>query len=263
MKSRLYFSCLTHPAKLFYSILGSKEERLEKELQEAVAASLKHDQSIAEVADLSQELKEPQQRLSALIDAETDYRKILNEKAAFLKHRGDDIAERVIEITEQLSDLSSEQQELHEAICAGESVGYSVEEILKTLSSAANWGALDMMGGGMLTTMIKHSKMDAAKQQVRDTQRRLLKFREELADADERLQLSLNIDGFTTFADYFFDGLIMDWVVQSRIANAKKSCLSMQSQVRSAVNECRSRLDTVGREFQRLESLKKQIVESA
>ncbi|TWU47299.1 hypothetical protein Poly51_50990 [Rubripirellula tenax] len=69
----------------------------------------------------------------------------------------------------------------------------------------------------MLTTMAKHSKMDAAKSQARISQRKLMQFEEELADADERLHVSLQIDGFSKFADYFFDGLIADWIVQSKI----------------------------------------------
>lgn len=248
---------------LFYSILGSKDERLEEERREALAASLKFEQAVAGVAELNAEVQTLQKRLGEFSHAEKEYEQILDEKAVYLKESGDGVAAEMMEICEQLADLSSKQKELHEAILAGESAGHAVEEILQTLSSASNWGTLDMLGGGMLTTMVKHSKMDAAKQQARTTQSRLLKFREELADADERLQLSLNIDGFTTFADYFFDGLIMDWVVQSKIANAKEQCQSMQSLVRSAVSECRYRMHAIRGEFQKLESLQRQIIESA
>ena len=48
-------------------------------------------------------------------------------------------------------------------------------------------------------------------------QRHLRSFQKELADADERLGVSLDIGGFATFADYFFDGLIADWIMQSKI----------------------------------------------
>ena len=248
---------------LFYSILGTKEERLEKERQEALAAKLKHDQSIAEVKELTEELELLQQQLSSLEDVEAEYKQVLSEKAAFLTECGNGVAEQLIQISEQLADLASQERELLEAVRAGESARRSLDEILSTVSSAANWGAVDMMGGGMFTTMIKHSKMDAAKQQARTAQRQLLRFKNELADADKRLQVSLKIDGFTTFADYFFDGLIMDWVVQSKIANAKKECSSTRSQVTSAINECRRRLDAVRNEVRDLESTKQEIIESA
>ncbi len=247
---------------LFYSVLGTKEDRLKKERQEALAAKLKYDQSVDQVEDLTEEVERLQQQFSSLGDVEAEYEKIIAEKAVFLSERDDVFASQLTQISEQLADLVSQETELLEAVDAGESARQSLDEILQTVSSAANWGAVDMMGGGMFATMIKHSKMDAAKKQAGTTQRRLLKFKEELADADTRLQVSLQIDGFTTFADYFFDGLIMDWVVQSKIANAKKECTSTLDLVNSAIKECRRRLQTVRNDVRDVESQKQQLIES-
>ena len=36
----------------------------------------------------------------------------------------------------------------------------------ENLNSAKNWGLVDMFGGGFFTTMLKHSKMDQAKQNM-------------------------------------------------------------------------------------------------
>jgi len=52
----------------------------------------------------------------------------------------------------------------------------------------------------------------------------LERFQEELADAGVRLNLALEIDGFSKFADFFFDGIISDWIVQSKIQNASSVC---------------------------------------
>ena len=34
--------------------------------------------------------------------------------------------------------------------------------------------------------------------------------------------LNINTGDFLSFADYFFDGFVVDWVVQDRINNAKR-----------------------------------------
>lgn len=62
--------------------------------------------------------------------------------------------------------------------------------------------------------------------------RALQSFRKELADVDQRLHLSLEIGDFLTFADYFFDGLIADWLVQSKIQDAKAQVENAIIQVR-------------------------------
>ena len=34
----------------------------------------------------------------------------------------------------------------------------------------------------------------------------------------------INMNDFLTFADFFFDGFVMDVIVQSKISNAKRQC---------------------------------------
>ena len=248
---------------LFHAMLGGKEQRLEKERQELVAAKLKYDQAADTARDLSDDVERLKDALSLLENADSEYEQVLAEKAEHLAANESDTARTLIELTDQIADLTADQKELDEAAEAGQSALRSVEEIQGTLASAANWGALDMFGGGLLTTMAKHSKMDAAKNQARIAQRKLLQFEEELADADERLQLSLQIDGFSKFADYFFDGLISDWIVQSKIQKAKAECSETISRVKTAVRQCESRLDSVCSEINTLSERKRDLIEAA
>ena len=37
------------------------------------------------------------------------------------------------------------------------------------------------------------------------------------------IELNVEIDGFLTFADFFFDGLLADLLVQSKISDAKQA----------------------------------------
>ncbi|MFK8111170.1 MAG: hypothetical protein AB8B91_03170 [Rubripirellula sp.] len=234
---------------LFHTLLGSKEKRLEKERRELVAAKLKFDQISGTVEDLGEDMQRLTDEASLLEHARSAYEQVLVEKEQFLSVHDSRIAKALLDLTQQIADLTADQRELGEAVEAGQSALRSVTEIQRTLASAANWGTLDMFGGGMLTTIAKHSKMDAAKNQARSAQRKLLQFEEELADADERLQVSLKIDGFSKFADYFFDGLISDWVVQSKIKQAKVECANTISRVKAAIRDCEKRLESVQSEI--------------
>ena len=96
---------------------------------------------------------------------------------------------------------------------------------------------------------------------------RLLLFdldpQEELADANQRLQVALEIEGFSKFADFFFDGLIADWVVQSKIQRASSACSSTMSRVRSAISECRKRLADTERDLKKVTDDRQAFVERA
>ena len=54
-------------------------------------------------------------------------------------------------------------RERREAIKAGERALDSLYGARKELDSAGNWGLLDLFGGGMLSTFVKHSRMDDAR----------------------------------------------------------------------------------------------------
>ena len=92
----------------------------------------------------------------------------------------------------------------------------------ENLNSAKNWGLVDMFGGGFFTTMLKHSKMDQAKRNMEQAKYDLRSFSRELNDVNMACNLNINTGDFLSFADYFFDGFVVDWVVQDRINNAKR-----------------------------------------
>lgn len=113
------------------------------------------------------------------------------------------------------------EKEKREAINAGNRALNSLRAARENLNSAKNWGLADMFGGGFLTTMLKHSKMDQAKQNMEQAKYALRNFSKELNDVNMACNLNIDTDDFLSFADYFFDGFIVDWMVQDRINTAR------------------------------------------
>ena len=58
------------------------------------------------------------------------------------------------------------EKEKREAIEAGHRALNSLSTAKENLNSAKNWGLVDMFGGGFFSTMLKHSKMEQAKQNM-------------------------------------------------------------------------------------------------
>lgn len=97
-----------------------------------------------------------------------------------------------------------------------------------------------MFGGSFLSGMMKHSKLDHAVQYMEDAKRDLKRFLIELRDVNQVMNLQLNIGGFLTFADFFFDGVIADFLVQSKINDAK-------CQVETAITQVEEMLENLRR----------------
>jgi len=114
------------------------------------------------------------------------------------------------------------KQEMKQAIAAGERALSSLYVAQDRLNSARNWGALDMFGGGIFITMMKRSKVSEASTYVESAKRDLAKFQKELQDVSLPLNMKIEIGSFLSFADFFFDGFVADYLVQNKIANARE-----------------------------------------
>ncbi|MBQ3829678.1 MAG: hypothetical protein II813_02005 [Spirochaetales bacterium] len=109
--------------------------------------------------------------------------------------------------------------ERQEAIEAGERALYSLKEAHEQLRMARNWGIYDIIGGGFLSSLIKHSKIDNARSCIDRAKYDLQVFNRELRDVS--MCLDFDIGDFLTFFD-LMDSFFADIMVQSRIADASR-----------------------------------------
>ena len=129
-------------------------------------------------------------------------------------------------------------REVQEAIDAGEQALRSLKTAREKLNSAGNWGLVDIFGGNTISGLMKHMKVNNASRCVDDARRDLATFRDELGDIRDVENLNIDIDGFLTFADFFFDGFVADIFVQSKIRKG-------QQQVGEAIRRVEDILSTL------------------
>ena len=110
-----------------------------------------------------------------------------------------------------------DQREVREAVQAGEEALAGIQKAREKLGSAKNWGIFDMLGGGMISSMVKHSRMDDASEDMEEAKRKLAAFERELKDISISADLSVEMG---SFVDTFMDNLFVDFMVQSRIDDA-------------------------------------------
>ena len=113
-----------------------------------------------------------------------------------------------------------DQREVREAVQAGEEALAGIQKAREQLGSAKNWGIFDMLGGGMISSMVKHSRMDDASEDMEEAKRKLAAFGRELKDISISADLSVEMGSFLRFVDTFMDNLFVDFMVQSRIDDA-------------------------------------------
>ncbi|WP_439879821.1 hypothetical protein ACSX1A_11630 [Pontibacter sp. MBLB2868] len=235
---------------VFYTILGSKEEQLNKEKQEYLAAQLKYEESVATLQDLKQEEEHLLQELKSFDGLDKSFKAVLTAKEAALLAENDEQSRQLNHMAEQIISLQSNLKELDEAILAGDNVLTAMNKVVDDLKAAENWGTWDMFGGGMMVTAIKHGKIDDAKAAMHTVQQRLRLFNYELKDVNMNEKLSIHLDSFETFSDYFFDNLIFDWIVQAKIEKSLENAIRLGHKIIEVVKRLQTAQAGVKRQLE-------------
>ena len=132
------------------------------------------------------------------------------------------------------------ERERLEAIAAGERALSSLRDAQHYLGGARLWGIVDLFGGGGLSGLLKHSDIRKASRSLEQARGDLRSFQQELRDVTSLEGLQIDVGGFLTFADFFFDGVIADYLVQSKIARARKQVMEAIEQVERILDSLRA-----------------------
>lgn len=235
-------------AAFFYRVTGKRGEKLDKERQEAYAARVKYDAAVRELAGAEDDLRRCRSELNDVWDSESRYQALWAEKIQAVKKTGGPEGEKILNLEERISVLEAQEKELEEAVSAGRKALSITDQILSSLDSAEGWGTWDLVGGGLMTDLIKHDHLDTAQNLVEGLQSQLRAFKTELADVTLDGDLQVSIDGFLRFADYFFDGIFSDWMVLDRIHQSQSQVEDTKNQISAVLRQLDTRLSQVDQE---------------
>lgn len=247
-------------SSIFFNIVGKREERIDKEKREAYAAALKYDNAKRELEEVHREIELRENELNSLVGCEDKYKEIFKEKVEFIKKNDNQNAREIIDIENRITYLNSQIKEMSEAITAGKIVLNDANDARDCLDSADGWSTWDVLGGGVMADIMKHSKLDEAQECVCRMQSSLRRFKTELSDVNIKSNITVNISGFTKFADYFFDGLFVDISVKNRISSSIDEVRTVSRNVAEIVNKLENNISILREEIDKLNDQYKNLV---
>ena len=248
-------------SSIFLALIGKKDEKLDKEREEFLTAKLKYEECLDSIKEIEKELGFAKDELRKYIGIQEEFEKAMKEKENLLRNEDSDKGRNLRQNSDRINELKLDMKEVHEAITAGNRASESLSKMKERLDSAQGWGVWDMLGGGLISNIAKHSAIDDANEISHEAQYNLKAFQKELRDVNEFTDVAVNISGFTTFADFFFDGFFVDWFVQSKINDSIDNINSVYNRVETIVNDLNRNLNNLNRELINLESETKNILE--
>ena len=145
-------------------------------------------------------------------------------------------AVRLDQLEADLDAAQDESRELDQAARAVEASQAAARQALDRLNSAADWGTYDTwFGGGIMSSSIKHDRIDDAARAMDTVRARLELARRELADvAVDITAPDLARVGANRTLDIWFDNFFSDLDTQSRISDGRASVVALVAALRQA-----------------------------
>jgi hypothetical protein len=120
-----------------------------------------------------------------------------------------------------------------------------VDEAEGKFKKARNWGVVDLLGGGLITDLIKHSQLGAASSIMNEISVSLHDLQRELKDIDIPSDYRMQMGGFATFADFVFDGVLADAWMESKIVSSLDQIRQLKQRLlmlQDRINDMASRM---------------------
>ncbi|KKC46674.1 hypothetical protein VE23_05330 [Paenibacillus sp. D9] len=218
---------------LWLKLTGGLEEQLELERQEAAEALFRLKEAKEQLDRLQTELSEVGVRLAEHIGPTRMLPVLKQKKEELVRLRLPQVKEELDRLDAELAGKTSLLAELREACSACSDLNGKLGQALSSFESASNWGTYDMLGGGMISTHIKHRRMDEAQEALGAARSAARRLESELKDLGREEAYRIPVGSGARLGDYLLDGFLMDWFVQSKIAASRESTRELLGETRA------------------------------
>jgi hypothetical protein len=247
----------------FIDLIGALPKKLDRERADVISAAAKYDAVVKQLAAVESELLKLESENKLLFDSENEYNNLFKEKSELLQNDNSPLSDELRDIDKQINNITAQLIEITEAETVGQQVLTQFDNIESELNSAEGWGTWDLFGGGLITDIIKHDHIDSAQSGIDKLQDTLRRFRTELADVQLDSDLRVGIEGFTRFADFFFDDIFSSFAVLDSIRDSQSSIMETRLKVEKVQSQLRQRRGELDFDKKKLTDKRAELIERA
>ena len=142
------------------TLVGKKYEKLDKEKEEYLLATLKYEELEKQINKIEMEISNIRGDLSKFDNIDYRYKNLIKEKEDLIIKEGGNSGIRLKNSLVKTDEIRIDIKEIKEAINAGETTLNALEEVKEKLETAKSWGTWDLLGGGIISDIAKHSAID-------------------------------------------------------------------------------------------------------
>jgi hypothetical protein len=222
------------------SVRGTRRAELDREQAEETEARARAVAALARLTGAEDRAEEVDRRLARLGDTAARRETAAQAYAEELRTSTHPVAPHVDEVLTALAAARDRLAQLEQVREAGARAAASLDSARSQLSSADGWSTYDTFaGGGLLSSAVKHQHADGASRSIAEAQHAIVDLAGALRDVGEvaGLRADLGVGPGTRTMDVWFDNLVSDWAVRSRIKDQLAGVERASAAVREAVGQ--------------------------
>ncbi len=223
---------------VFFKILGSKTEEVEREREEYLQASIRYDAHQKTIMLLEYERGVLVEKWEGQERLKDDLEQLLRRRERELRSMPNGMGASLLRIHRQIEQQHLDLENLRTAIAAGQLAGEALDEIADLLQT-------DWKSRRSLATRYGQAKLARARERAIEAQQLLLDFERSLRQVYRDLgqfQLRIEVDHLARWSDLFWEQPISDWVIQQRIQDARGNVREVSDRVRRWLCDLEQRL---------------------
>lgn len=220
------------------AVRGTRTGTLDRERAEEVAARYAVQTATAHLQAVEARREVVDRRLAQLGDTAARREAATQARAQALRASGTPQAAGLEAVLDELAEARAEASDLAEARDAGIRAATALDGALRELGSADSWSAYDTwFGGGLVSSAMKHERIDGAGRRIAQAQDALVDLARELADVESvtGLRADLGISPTARTFDVWFDNVFSDLSVRSSIKDSVERVETAVVAVREAM----------------------------
>ena len=225
-------------AAVLAAVRGTRTGALDRERAEELAARYAVQTATGQLQAVEARREQVERRLAQLGNTGARREAALEAHAQALRAGGGAGASGLDAVLDELSEVTAQATEVAQARAAGQRAATALDAARSELGSADSWSAYDTwFGGGLLSSAVKHDRIDAAGNRIAQAQAAIADLARELTDVRglTGLQADLGITPMTRTLDVWFDNLFSDLSVRSSIRSSLDRVDTASGAVREAM----------------------------
>ncbi len=247
--------------RLFGTVLGNREQQLERERQEHLEAVLGLKKCKQEVELLEFEVGVLEGKVDGLVELQKEVQKLMSarEKAIVKGTENKALRRQILDLTSDIDQLVRQFVEAREAYKAGVNAEKILVEMRAYLRKSAEWGWWD---DSRKVKYVQQTNIDRAYRLSGKATQLLRKFDRELRDVFPRQELrhSFQLFNFRQFDKSFYMNLIFDWIIREKVKNALHNVESVLDQVQHYLRTLKRYLEITDETRVAAEKQKKELI---